>query len=111
MGRVAVEKVSLSFEPELARRAREAAEASGRSLSAFVAEAVEYRLKLEAGRRLLEEGEAEHGAISEKERAGGRARWRGCRWEGARWTAPSATSGPSGCAGPGARPAGPGRVS
>lgn len=71
-----VEKLSLSFEPELARRTREAAEATGRSLSAFVAEAVEYRLKLEAARRLLEEWEAEHGAISEQERARVRSRWR-----------------------------------
>ena len=73
---MAVEKLSLSFEPELAQRTREAAEASGRSLSAFVAEAVEYRLKLEAARRLLEEWEAEQGAISDKERARVGSRWR-----------------------------------
>jgi hypothetical protein len=73
---VAVEKLSLSFEPELAQRTREAAEAAGRSLSAFVAEAVEYRLKLEAVRTLLEEWEAEHGPISDKELARVRSRWR-----------------------------------
>jgi predicted transcriptional regulator len=73
---VAVEKLSLSFEPELAQRTREAAEAAGRSLSAFVAEAVEYRLKLEAARALLEEWEAEHGPISDKELARVRSRWR-----------------------------------
>lgn len=44
---MAVEKLSLSFEPGLAERVREAAEVSGRSMSAFVAEAVEYHLKLE----------------------------------------------------------------
>jgi predicted HicB family RNase H-like nuclease len=49
---VAVEKLSLSFEPELARRTRAAAEASGQSMSAFVAEAVTYRLKLQAAQQL-----------------------------------------------------------
>ncbi len=73
---MAVEKLSVSFEPELAQRTREAAEATGRSLSAYVAEAVEHRLKLEAGRQLLEEWEAEHGAISEQERARVRSGWR-----------------------------------
>jgi hypothetical protein len=52
---VTVEKVSLSFEPALAERARRAAEATGQSLSAFVAGAVEHRLKLEEGRRLLKD--------------------------------------------------------
>jgi hypothetical protein len=64
---VAVKKLSLSFEPELAQRTREAAEASGRSVSAFVANAVELQLKLDAGRRLLEEWEAEHGPITDQE--------------------------------------------
>ena len=72
---MAVEKLSLSFEPDLAQRAREAAESTGRSLSAFVAEAVEQRLKLESGRRLLEEWEQEQGAITERERAKVRSRW------------------------------------
>jgi predicted transcriptional regulator len=74
---VAVEKLSLSFEPDLAHRTREAAEATGRSLSAFVAEAVEQRLKLEAGRRLLDEWEHEQGAITDQERAKVRSRWPG----------------------------------
>jgi predicted transcriptional regulator len=73
---VPVEKLSISFEPELAQRTRAAAEASGRTLSAFVAEAVEYRLKLDAARRLLEEWEAEHDPIGEQERARVRSRWR-----------------------------------
>ncbi len=72
---MAVEKLSVSFEPALAQRTREAAEATGRSLSAFVAEAVEYRLKLEAARRLLAEWESEHGAITEQERARVRSGW------------------------------------
>jgi predicted transcriptional regulator len=72
---VAVEKLSVSVEPELARRMRAAAEATGQSVSAFVAQAVEDRLKLEAGRRLLAEWEAEHGAITEEELERVRSRW------------------------------------
>ncbi len=72
-----VQKLSLSFEPALAERAREAAEARGRSLSSFVSEAVEYRLKLEEAQRLIEDWEAEHGAITDGELARARAKWRG----------------------------------
>jgi hypothetical protein len=74
---VTVEKVSLSFEPALAERARRAAEARGQSLSAFVAGAVEHRLKLEEGRRLLQDWEVEHGPITEGELHRVRSRWRG----------------------------------
>lgn len=70
-----VQKLSLSFEPALAERAREAAAASGSSLSAFVAGAVEYRLKLDEGRRLISEWEAEHGGITELELARARTKW------------------------------------
>lgn len=73
---MAVEKLSLSFDPILARRARQAAETTGRTLSGFVAEAVEYRLKLEEARALVKEWELEHGSISEKERSSVRAKWR-----------------------------------
>jgi hypothetical protein len=73
---VAVAKLSLSFEPALAERARQAAEATGQSLSSFVAGAVEHRLKLEEGRKLLEEWEAEQGPITEKELDRVRSKWR-----------------------------------
>jgi predicted transcriptional regulator len=72
---MAVEKLSVSVEPMLARRMRAAAEASGQSLSAFVADAVEQRLKLDAARQLLEEWEAEHGPVTEEERQRVRSRW------------------------------------
>ncbi len=71
-----VEKLSLSFEPALAERARQAAEARGQSLSSFVAGAVEHRLKLEEGRKLLGEWEAEQGPITEKELDRVRSKWR-----------------------------------
>ncbi len=72
-----VEKVSLSFEPALAERAREAAEGRGQSLSAFVAGAVEHRLKQEEARRLLQDWETEQGPITEGELRGVRSKWRG----------------------------------
>ena len=72
---MAVEKLSVSFEQVLARRTREAAEATGQSLSAYVAAAVEQRLKLEAARELLVEWEAEHGPITDSERERIRSRW------------------------------------
>jgi len=72
---IAVQKLSLSFEPTLAERAREAAEATGASLSSFVAEAVEYRLRLEEGRRLLGQWEAVQGPITEEELRRARSKW------------------------------------
>jgi hypothetical protein len=73
---VTVAKLSLSFEPALAERARQAAEATGQSLSSFVAGAVEHRLKLEEGRKLLKEWETEQGPITEKELDRVRSKWR-----------------------------------
>jgi len=72
---MAVQKLSLSFEPTLADRAREAAEATGTSLSSFVAEAVEHHLKLQEAQALLVEWEAVNGPISERELSRARAKW------------------------------------
>jgi hypothetical protein len=72
---MAVEKLSLSFEPTLAERARQAAEATGQSLSAFIADAVAYRLKLEEARRLIRDWEVEHGPITDSELSRVRSRW------------------------------------
>ena len=72
---MAVEKLSVSLQPDLAQQTRKAADASGRTVSAFVALAVEHQLKLETSRRLLEEWETQHGAITEQERQRVRSRW------------------------------------
>ena len=72
-----VEKVSLSFDQPLAERARRAAEARGQSLSAFVAGALEHRLKLEEARKLLQDWESEQGPITEGELDRVRTKWRG----------------------------------
>ncbi len=55
---------------------RRAAEARGQSLSAFVAGAVEHRLKLEEGRKLLQAWEAEQGPVTEGELDRVRSKWR-----------------------------------
>lgn len=72
---MAVQKLSVSVESALAQRMRAAADATGQSLSSFVAEAVEQRLRLEAARELLEEWESQHGAITDLEREQVRSRW------------------------------------
>ena len=72
-----VEKVSLSFDQALAERARRAAEARGQSFSAFVAGAVEHRLKLEQGRTVLQDWETEQGPITEGELRRVRSKWPG----------------------------------
>ena len=72
---MAVQKLSVSLEPDLVSRARQEAVVAGQSLSAFVGEAVEYRLKLEAARHLLAAWEAEHGPISQSERERARSQW------------------------------------
>ena len=70
------DKRSVSFPPELAKAIDEAAAASGSSFSAWIAETASHRLRLEAGRRGVAEWEAEHGPLTERERAEGLARAR-----------------------------------
>jgi hypothetical protein len=62
--------------PELARAVEDAARAEGKTFSAWVAETVAKRLKLEEARRVIAEWEAENGAFTPEERAEGRARAR-----------------------------------
>ena len=69
------EKLSLLFGRDRAAQARAAAKSQGASLSAYVADAVAHRLRLEEGRRVLAAWEAEHGEITERERAAVRRSW------------------------------------
>lgn len=64
---MSVTKWSLSVDEDLASQIREAADEAGESLSAWVAEAAERRLHLDAMAHALGDYEAEHGAISEKD--------------------------------------------
>jgi hypothetical protein len=72
---MSVEKLSISVERDLAAQVRAAAKSQGASLSAYVADAVAHRLRLEEGRRVLAAWEAEHGEITERERAAARRSW------------------------------------
>lgn len=64
-----VDRFSITMDPELGKAVREAAEAEGMSVSAWVARAAEDRVRLKLLAEYFEEWEAEHGAITEDEMA------------------------------------------
>ena len=64
-----VDKLSVSFDPELGEAVRAAARRSGRGLSGWLAEAAAARLRAEALAEFLDGWEAEHGALSAEELA------------------------------------------
>ena len=61
------EKFSASMDDAVLAEARKAADAQGVTLSAWLAQAAADRLRLGALRELVEEWEAEHGAITTAE--------------------------------------------
>jgi hypothetical protein len=67
-------KRSISLAPDLDDAIEQAAADAGMSVSAWLAETVMHRLRMDAGRRGLAEWEAENGALTAEERARGRAR-------------------------------------
>jgi hypothetical protein len=69
-------KRSISLPPDLDQAIEVAAELAGMTVSAWLAETVAHRLRLEAGRDALAQWEAEQGALSPEELARGRARAR-----------------------------------
>lgn len=70
-----VEKLSVSLPAEVAAEARAAAEAAGMTLSAWLAQAAEHRLKLAAADEAIRAYEAECGPITEAELAEVRAKF------------------------------------
>lgn len=70
-----VEKMSLSFDPELARAIRKEARRAKVPVSVWMARAAEREAKLAAGRRLLEEWEREHGPFLDEEIAAAEELW------------------------------------
>ena len=64
-----VDKLSVSFDPDLGDAVRAAARRSGRGLSGWLAEAAAARLRSEALSDFLDTWEAEHGAFSAEELA------------------------------------------
>lgn len=73
MGR---QKRSISLPEDLATEIEDAAATAGVSVSAWIAEMARHRLRIEAGRRGVEEYERENGAFTEEEKAAARARLR-----------------------------------
>lgn len=59
-----VDKLSVSFDPDLGDAVRSAAKRKGRGLSGWLAEAAESKLRAEALADFLDTWEAEHGALS-----------------------------------------------
>jgi hypothetical protein len=64
---VKVDKLSISFEPELGDAVRAAAADSGKPVSAWLAEAAAAKLRSEALAAFLEQWEAGHGALTAAE--------------------------------------------
>lgn len=64
-----VDKLSVSFDPDLGDAVRAAAKRSGRGLSGWLAEAAAARLRAEALSELLDDWEAEHGPLGADELA------------------------------------------
>lgn len=63
------ERFSLTVPPELAQRVRRAASEGSETISGWLCRAAEHQLRLEAGRDLLAEYEAEQGPVTADERA------------------------------------------
>lgn len=64
-----VDKLSVSFDPDLGDAVRAAAKRSGRGLSGWLADAATARLRAEALAEFLDTWEAEHGELTSGELA------------------------------------------
>ena len=64
---VKVDKLSISFEPELGDAVRSAAAQAGKPVSAWLAEAAASKLRAEALAEFLARWEAEHGVLTAEE--------------------------------------------
>ncbi len=62
-----VDKLSISFEPELGDAVRSAAAQAGKPVSSWLAEAASSKLRAEALAEFLASWEAEHGALTAAE--------------------------------------------
>jgi hypothetical protein len=64
---VKVDKMSISFDPELGDAVRAAAAETGKPLSSWLAEAAASKLRAEALARFLDDWEAEYGVLTAAE--------------------------------------------
>jgi hypothetical protein len=62
-----VDKVSVSFDPQLGDAIREAARSAGKGVSGWLAEAAAVKLRAEALADYLTRWEAKHGALTDDE--------------------------------------------
>jgi len=74
---MAVEKLAVSLDPELAALVRTLAESSGESVSGWLADAARRKIRNLAARVALMNYEEEFGAITPKEIAAARKLWEG----------------------------------
>lgn len=65
---MAVKKLSIALDPDVADAAASAAETSGQSLSAWLNDAARNRLRIEDGLAAVAEWEAEQGPLTVEER-------------------------------------------
>lgn len=66
---MAVKKISIALDPEVAQAAASSAESHGQSLSSWLNDAARSRLALERGRQAVQQWQDERGAFTEEERA------------------------------------------
>lgn len=70
---MAVKKISVALDPDVAAAAVQAAQAHGQSLSAWLNDAARSRLVIERGQRAVVEWQHERGELSADERASAEA--------------------------------------
>jgi hypothetical protein len=70
---MAVKKISVALDPDVAAAAAAAAEAHGQSLSSWLNDAARSRLVIERGRRAVIEWQNERGDLTAEERASAEA--------------------------------------
>lgn len=70
---MAVKKLSVALDEDIATAAAAAAQAHGQSLSSWLNEAARSRLRIEQGLAAVREWEDEHGALTGEERAAAQA--------------------------------------
>lgn len=66
---MAVKKISVALDPDVAEAAAAAAQAHGQSLSAWLNDAARGRLVVEQGRVAIAQWQDEQGALTDEERA------------------------------------------
>lgn len=70
---MAVKKMSVALDPDVAEAAASAARAHGQSLSSWLNDAARSRLVLERGRQAVLAWQDEHGELTDEERASAEA--------------------------------------